>query len=256
MTTFPRSTHKAKQGFTLIELLTVIAIIAILSAILIPTVGQMRETARRTKDINNLRQIVNASLIFAGQNGEKLVRAEHRILASGALDTSGSEDATLHDTASVLALGAGLNDLAIWKSDSDADVSEVTGSVVIGTDSGGTTTYAINGGLAADPVLSYDYITNLTMTSPSTTPLVYTRKATLTESAWETGDVYGTKGGHIAFLGGNVAWYETLAASLVDGLGAAADDIAEAIADPLPGAITNDSGNREGMPKSSPAPTP
>lgn len=44
-------------GFTLIELLTVIAIIAILAAILIPTIAGVRESANASKSVSNLRQI-------------------------------------------------------------------------------------------------------------------------------------------------------------------------------------------------------
>jgi prepilin-type N-terminal cleavage/methylation domain-containing protein len=44
-------------AFTLIELLTVIAIIGILAAILIPVVGMVREQARGAKCLSNLRQI-------------------------------------------------------------------------------------------------------------------------------------------------------------------------------------------------------
>jgi prepilin-type N-terminal cleavage/methylation domain-containing protein/prepilin-type processing-associated H-X9-DG protein len=43
-------------AFTLIELLTVIAIIGILAAIIIPTVGRVRESARNAQCISNLRQ--------------------------------------------------------------------------------------------------------------------------------------------------------------------------------------------------------
>ena len=252
MTTHPYITKAAKKGFTLIELLTVIAIIAILSAILIPTVGQMRETARRTKDINNLRQIVNASLIFAGQNGEKLVRAEHRINTDGTLDTTGDETATLHDVAAVLALGAGLNELAIWKSDSDADVTDASGSVVSNTGSEASPNYVPNTDLATDSQLSFDYVTNLTMTAPSTTPLVYTRMTSTSSSTWAAADVYGTNVGHIAFLCGNVAWFDTLSNNLVNGLGVEVGTIDLAIADPLPGAITNSAGDKMGMIKISP----
>jgi prepilin-type N-terminal cleavage/methylation domain-containing protein/prepilin-type processing-associated H-X9-DG protein len=62
------SLPRASKAFTLIELLTVIAIIGILAAILIPTVGKVRESARQSSCASNMRQIVNAFHLYAQEN--------------------------------------------------------------------------------------------------------------------------------------------------------------------------------------------
>lgn len=55
---------KTRRAFTLVELLIVIAVIAILAAILLPTLGQAKLSARRIACVNNLRQLGLASQMY------------------------------------------------------------------------------------------------------------------------------------------------------------------------------------------------
>lgn len=78
--------EKIRRAFTLIELLVVMAIIAILAALLLPALIGGKERAKRVACKNNLRQLIMAAQIYAGD--------QRQVLPSG-LDDSGDDYAPL-----------------------------------------------------------------------------------------------------------------------------------------------------------------
>ncbi len=64
-----RGKRQRLTGFTLVELLVVIAIIGVLVSILLPAVGAVRDSARRTENTNNLRNIGTAILLHEESRG-------------------------------------------------------------------------------------------------------------------------------------------------------------------------------------------
>ncbi|MCU0793049.1 MAG: prepilin-type N-terminal cleavage/methylation domain-containing protein [Opitutaceae bacterium] len=69
------------RAFTLIELLTVIAIIGILAAIIIPTVGNVRKAAQSTRALNNAKQIGMATLLYAQDNRGQILGHNDNVFA-------------------------------------------------------------------------------------------------------------------------------------------------------------------------------
>jgi prepilin-type N-terminal cleavage/methylation domain-containing protein len=61
-----------KRAFTLIELLMVIAIIAVLSSLLLPSLSKAKSSAKRLECMNNVRQIDMALRMYADDHGDQI----------------------------------------------------------------------------------------------------------------------------------------------------------------------------------------
>jgi general secretion pathway protein G len=72
---------RSLRGFTLIELLTVIAIVGLLAAILVPTVGAVRTQAKQAQCSSNLRQIGVALAAYADAHRGAFPETSHGALS-------------------------------------------------------------------------------------------------------------------------------------------------------------------------------
>lgn len=163
---------------------TTLGMTLLIGATMSPAMGR----TQRSVASSNLRQVGQACLIYASEHQEKLP-------ATVATD--------VWDFARLTALEGGLNDATIWANSSDPATQDLDGhlSTVLTKDRSSLDpnfrklkpTWAVALG-------------DIHAGSPATTPIAWTR-GLQPDGTWPAHGPNGTDGGHLVFLGGNVAFY-------------------------------------------------
>ncbi|MBC8012064.1 MAG: hypothetical protein H7067_18425 [Burkholderiales bacterium] len=168
------------------------AALLVTALVIVPTTScgcGSRESGARSVDSSNLRQIGQASLIYASDHKDQLPQTDSVI-----------------DYAAELARDAGLNDATIWiTSGNDATAQGLT--TVLTVDRTAPSPEFVRTRLDFTVVAR-----GLNANLPSTTPVAWTR-GLQPDGTWSKDSPYKGEGGHIVFLGGNVSFYSNLATS-------------------------------------------
>lgn len=176
-----------------LALLITLALGSVLSEISESFISYGRGVAPRVVDASNLRQIGQASLIFASDNHDHLPDAKD-----------------LPDYARQLAIGGGLNDASIWTSSGTNIPGD--GKIALGDYGSPLDKRPLNPEFTKLPHLFAVPLNGITANMPATTPIGWTRGLDLETGRWRSDSPYGGEGGHIVFLGGNVSFYRDLTA--------------------------------------------
>lgn len=222
--------RRPSAGFSLIELLTVITIIGILAAIIIPSMNNARDAAQRAVDSSNLSEIGKAAMLYSSSNRDALPNPTQNNR------TIGGTNQAYWQWFGQLARYSALNDpnLLVSKLDAAVDPSALPLTVL---DPDVATPPTLNSELVSLGTLSWNVVAGLRAGDPPTTPIAFTRglrsDGTWSDEGSSDDDpnrgVYGGTGGYIVFLGGNVEFYSSIDDRLVSNSGRPTSNLRQAV---------------------------
>jgi prepilin-type N-terminal cleavage/methylation domain-containing protein len=217
----PQPGRRRDAGFTLVELLTVIAIIGVLAAIIIPTVGKVRESAQRTVDASNLREILKAAMLYANDHNDRLPDP-------AALAAEFPEVAPAFRIPAALARAGLLTDPSVYFARNDPNFNGTYPTAILDPGSAGRN--QLDSGFTTGRSLAWEFVGGVRLSDPPTTPIAFTRGLTAAGTWSPATGVYGEAGGYVAYLGGNVVYQPSVAGRLISNAsGRTVDDLRQAI---------------------------
>jgi prepilin-type processing-associated H-X9-DG protein len=201
------------KSFTLVEIIFTISIVGILFAILLPAMSAIKLSAKKVKDMSNLKKIaeawqecaINRGWTFGEGNGEGDFWALENVeQLAGAERTSASDMV--------------LNDPHVWVSPGDKYASKIVKETICQFNDGEKKVVAsdeafskANSNLFSETfLLSYCFIAHGPFADIllESTPLAFTR-GLCTDGTWDAeAGLYGSQGGYVAFCDGHVTWFD------------------------------------------------
>jgi len=184
----------AASGFTRLVFFTTLLFVSLTPAL----VGSVRVRAYRAVDASDLRQIGLASLIYAQAHNDQLPLATD-----------------VWDYARLLAEDAGLDSAFLWTSRVDPAFTDPDRSASVLT-KGTTRPRPISPEFKKIKPAFAVVLGNINTSMPATTPIAWTR-GLQTDGTWSKHSPYGSDGGYIVFMEGNVMFFKNLGASAAAG---------------------------------------
>jgi len=183
-------------------------------------VGKVRETAQRAVDASNLREIAKAAMVYATDNGERLPDPQ-------SLAAAFPGSTAVFRFPAALARQGILSDPTFYFAKNDPHFSGTYPAAILNP--ANTQRNELDATFTSGRALAWEFVGGLKMGDPASTPIAYTRGLTAT-GGWDANTgVYKDTGGYVAFLGGNVAFYSSLAGKLTSNAsGQAVSDIRQA----------------------------